>query len=423
MSAAAEKFDNIPTEGIPYFTPAQIPPAGVALDPQPDDKPIPKLFQPLRIRGIEFHNRIWLSPLCQYSTKNGVPSPWHLAHLGGILQRGPGLSMVEASAVLPEGRITPEDAGIWNDEQMQKWVEIVTFAHSQNQKIGMQLAHSGRKGSMVAPWLSLGASAGEDQDGWPNGVLAPSDVTHGPGYNKPHALTKEGIERLKRGFVDAAKRAVKAGFDVIELHSAHGYMLHEFLSPISNKRTDAYGGSFENRIRIHLEIIDAVRAIIPEDMPLFMRISGSDLLENTLPDEPSWRVEDSARLASIVAEHGVDLIDVSSGGIHPLQELRLVHQEDRHAAYQAYLADHIRKAVDGRILVATVGGICDGNVAEEVLANGWADVTFVGRHFQKNPGAVWQFAEDLGVVITQAHQIEWGYVGRGIGRRKMDAAK
>lgn len=423
MSLTSEKLYNVPAEGIPYFTPAQIPPAGTAVDPQPDGKPIPKVFQPLRIRGVEFQNRIWLSPLCQYSCKNGVPSPWHFAHLGGILTRGPGLTMVEATAVLPEGRITPEDVGIWNDEQMEKWAEIVTFAHSQNQKIAIQLAHAGRKASMVAPWLSFSQSAGVDQDGWPDDVLAPSDVPHGPGYNKPHALTKEGIARLKQGFVDAAKRAVKAGFDVIEIHSAHGYMLHEFLSPISNRRTDEYGGSFENRIRLHLEIIDAVRAVIPEDMPLFMRISGSDLLENTLPDEPSWRVEDSARLASIVAEHGVDLIDVSAGGVHPLQELRLANSENRHPAYQAYLADHIRKAVNGKILVAAVGGIRNGHIAEEVLANGWADVCFVGRHFQKNPGAVWQFAEDLGVVITQAHQIEWGFMGRGVGRKKMEAAK
>ncbi|EKM50272.1 uncharacterized protein PHACADRAFT_105797, partial [Phanerochaete carnosa HHB-10118-sp] len=179
----------------------------------------------------------------------------------------------------------------------------------------------------------------------------------------------------------------------------------------------------DGRRRIHLEVIDAVRAIIPEDMPLFMRIYGSDILENTLLDEPSWRVEDSARLASIIAKHGVDFIDVSSGGIHPLQELPLVRQEGRHAAYQAYLADHIRKAVNGRILVAAVGGIRDGNVAEEVLANGWADIIFVGRHFQKNPSAVWQFAEDLGVVVTQAPQIKWGFVGRGIGRKKMGAAR
>ena len=179
--------------------------------------------------------------------------------------------MVEATAVLPEGRITPEDAGLWNDEQLAAWSEIVTFAHSQSQKIGVQLAHAGRKASMVAPWLSFRDKATEELGGWPNDVVGPSDVPHGPGYCQPKALTKEGIQQVKEAFVAAAKRAVKAGFDVIEIHSAHGYLLHEFMSPIANKRTDEYGGSFENRTRLHVEIVDAIRAVIPQDMPLFMR--------------------------------------------------------------------------------------------------------------------------------------------------------
>ncbi|GJE94786.1 NADH:flavin oxidoreductase/NADH oxidase [Phanerochaete sordida] len=439
MALASEKLHNVAAEGIPYFTPQQDPPAGTALDPQPNGKPIPRLFQPLRIRGVQFPNRIWvqclsslqplnlltdeamqLSPLCQYSTKDGLPTAWQLTHLGGILQRGPGLTVAEAAAVLPEGRLTPEDAGLWNDAQTEKWAEITTFARSQNQNIACQLAHAGRKASMAAPWLAFGAPVGTDQGGWPDDVLAPSAVPHSPSYHVPRALTKEGIERVRQGFVDAAKRAVKAGFDVIEIHGGHGYLLHEFLSPIANRRTDEYGGSFENRIRLLIEIIDGIRAVIPESMPLFVRISGSDLLESTLPDEPSWRVEDSARLANIVADHGVDLIDISAGGVHPLQEVRLIKQDGRHAAYQAYLADHVRKAVEGKILVSAVGGIKDGRVAEEVLANGWADVCFVGRHFTKNPGAVWQFAEDLGVVIAQAHQIEWGFLGRGVGRKRID---
>ena len=179
--------------------------------------------------------------------------------------------MTEAAAVLPEGRITPEDVGIWNDEHVAKWKEITTFVHSQNQKIGIQLAHAGRKASMVAPWLSFKAAAGVDEDGWPDEVYGPSDIPHGPGYNKPHALTLEGIARIRDAFIDSARRAVKAGFDVIEIHSAHGYLLHQFMSPVANKRTDDYGGSFENRIRLHVEIIDGIRAVIPEDMPLFVR--------------------------------------------------------------------------------------------------------------------------------------------------------
>lgn len=191
--------------------------------------------------------------------------------MGGIFTRGPGLSIAEASAVSPEGRITPEDAGIWNDEQVAAWKEITTFAHSQNQKIGIQIAHTGRKASTVAPWLSFHATAPEELDGWPNGVVAPSAITHSDGFPHPKELTKEGIQRIKNAFIDSAKRAVSAGFDVIEIHSAHGYLLHQFLSPISNHRTDEYGGSFENRTRFPLEVVDGVRAAIPADMPLFYR--------------------------------------------------------------------------------------------------------------------------------------------------------
>ena len=191
--------------------------------------------------------------------------------VGGIVSRGPGLTFFEATAVSPEGRITPEDLGIWSDEHIPAFKEIATFAHSQNQKIGIQLAHAGRKASTVAPWLSFSATAGEDQDGWPNDVVAPSAIPHSEGFPSPKELTKEGIQRIKQAFVDAAKRAIKAGIDVIEIHAAHGYLLHEFASPVSNHRTDEYGGSFENRTRLHLEIVEAVRAAIPEDTPLFVR--------------------------------------------------------------------------------------------------------------------------------------------------------
>ena len=178
---------------------------------------------------------------------------------------------MEATAVVPEGRITPEDLGLWSDEQIPAFAEIVTFAHSQNQKIGIQLAHSGRKGSMVAPWISFSVAATEDQDGWPNNVRGPSAIEHAPGYCKPKPLSTEEVHQVRDAFAAAAARAVKAGFDVIEIHSAHGYLLHEFLSPVANQRTDEYGGSFENRTRLHVEIADAVRAVIPKDMPLFFR--------------------------------------------------------------------------------------------------------------------------------------------------------
>ena len=191
--------------------------------------------------------------------------------VGGIASRGPGLTFFEATAVSPEGRITPEDLGIWSDDHIPAFAEVATFVHSQGQKIAIQLAHAGRKASTVAPWLSFSATAGADQDGWPDATVAPSAIQHSDGFPHPKELTKEGIQRIKQAFVDAAIRSVKAGIDVIEIHAAHGYLLHQFASPISNHRTDEYGGSFENRVRLHLEIVEAVRAAIPESTPLFVR--------------------------------------------------------------------------------------------------------------------------------------------------------
>ncbi|KAI0706069.1 hypothetical protein BC835DRAFT_1260735 [Cytidiella melzeri] len=418
---SSSEYYNAPAPNVSYFTPAQDPPAGSAAVPQPEDKSIPTLFQPFRIRGTQFQNRIWLSPLCQYSAKNGVPTPWHMAHLGGIFTRGTGLAIVEASAVSPEGRITPEDAGIWNDEQVAAWKEITTFAHSQNQKIGIQIAHAGRKASTVAPWLSFHETATEELDGWPNDVVAPSAIVHSPGFPTPKELTKEGIQRIKHAFVEGAKRAINAGFDVIEIHGAHGYLLNSFKSPISNHRTDEYGGSFENRTRLSLEIVDGIRAAIPADTPLFYRISATDRLEEVFPNEPSWTLQDTIKFAEILAEHGVDLLDVSSSGNHPQQKLPSAGTP----AYHTDLSAPIKAALGDKLVVAVVGGITDGKMAQDILDKDQADIIFVGRTFQKNPGTVWKFAEDLGVVITVAHQIGWAFFGRGntVGRRPPTKAK
>ncbi|CAL1699589.1 unnamed protein product [Somion occarium] len=352
---------NAPAPNVPFFTPAQYPAAGTALDPQPNSKPIPKLFQPLRIRGVEFQNRIWLSPLCQYSAVDGFVQPWHTAHLGGIISRGPGLSIVEASAVSPEGRITPEDVGIWKDEHIEAWRPIVDFAHSQNQKIGIQIAHAGRKASTYAPWLHPGAAAPTAADGWPDEVVGPSAIPFNDKFPKPKELTKEGIQRIIDAFANAAKRSVRAGFDVVEIHNAHGYLLSEFLSPTANKRTDEYGGSFENRIRLTLQIVDAVRAIIPPTMPLFLRVSATEWLEDVFPDEPSWRVEDTVALAGILAEHGVDVIDISSGGMNHHQKIK------GGPAFQAPFSEAVKKAHGDNIVVTAVGSITDGKTAQTVL--------------------------------------------------------
>ncbi|KAF9478991.1 NADPH dehydrogenase [Pholiota conissans] len=426
---------NLPAPNTPYFTPLQPIPAGTASDPQPDLKELPKLFQPLRIRGVEFPNRIWLAPLCQYSAENGMITPqWHMAHLGGIFTRGPGHSMIEATAVLPNGRITPQDLGIWSDAHIAPFRELTTFAHSQGQKIGIQLAHAGRKASTVANWIGGSPIASPEIGGWPDDLIAPSAIPYDDGYPVPHALTAQGMKDVIKAYADAAKRAVEAGFDTIEVHAAHGFLLAEFMSPISNKRDDEYGGSFENRIRFILEVVDAIRGAVPESMPLFFRLSGTEWLEDILPNEPSWRVEDTARLAPLLYAHGVDLIDISSGGNSSKQKIAgpLFSESGGYLkAYQAPLAKAVMNAIGGtvaypsskisstfdsnrpgRLLVATVGKITSGVQAEQLLREGYADVVMVGRQFLKNPGTVWAFAEELDVDVRMPTQIGWVFVGR-----------
>ncbi|EJD02133.1 FMN-linked oxidoreductase [Fomitiporia mediterranea MF3/22] len=410
---------NVPAPNTSYFTPAQIPPSGTAVLTGDQSKPIPKLFQPIKIRGVEFHNRIFVSPMCQYSAEGGHLTAWHMAHLGGIFTRGPGLTFVEATAVTPQGRITPEDSGLWTDDQIPALRKIVEFAHSQGVKIGIQLAHAGRKASTVTPWIAFRAIAAVEHGGWPEDVWAPSPVRYNDDLLQPNELSKEGIKEIVRAFVDATKRSLKAGFDVIEIHNAHGYLLHEFLSPISNKRTDEYGGSFENRTRLTLEIVDAVRGIIPKDMPLFLRISATDWLEESLPNEPSWRLEDTVKFAGILAAHGVDLLDVSSAGSHPAQRIPNPDNPD-FKALQAPLSEAIKKAhgidTPTGLHVGAVGNITTGPLAEEILRRGMSDVLFVGRQFQKDPASVLTFAEQLGTRIKVANQIEWG-LGIGVTGR------
>ncbi|KAG2363015.1 hypothetical protein BDR07DRAFT_1283266 [Suillus spraguei] len=405
---------NKPAPGISYFTPAQVPAAGTAFDPQPDGTPIPTLFQPIKIRGTTFHNRIFLSPMCQYSADDGHFTAWHKVHLGSIFTRGPGLSIIEATSVLPEGRLTAEDAGLWKDSQIEPLREIVEFAHSQNQKIGIQLGHGGRKASTVVPWIHTGLTATESIGGWPDNVWGPSTVPYNDVFPVPKELSKAQIKAVVIAFVEATKRALKAGIDLIEIHNAHGYLLFSFLSPTSNKRTDEYGGSFENRIRLTLEVVDAIRDVIPEDMPLFLRISSTEWLEESLPNEPSWRLEDTIRLAGILAEHGVDFLDVSSGGNHPKAVMKSGQ------AYQAPFAQAVKQAVGDKLVIGCVGSITTGNIAQEVLDKGQADVILVGRPFQKNPAIVWAFASDLGVAIKIANQIVWGFGGRGGTHKKID---
>lgn len=412
-------YYNTPAKGAPYFTPEQSPPAGTQTEGTT------KLFSPLTIRGVTFPNRVWLAPLCQYSAKNGYATDWHLAHIGGIVQRGPGLAIMEATGVQAIGRISPQDLGLWEDGQIAPLKRVVDFAHSQSQKIAIQLAHAGRKASTVAPWLSTTAMAPKEDDGWADQLVSASAISHNAakGMAVPRALTLDEIDQLKKDWASAAQRAVRAGFDTVEIHAAHGYLIHQFLSPLSNERTDRYGGSFENRTRLALEIVEAVRAVIPADMPLLVRISATDWFEfdEALSKEypESWTVAQAAQLALLMADRGVDLVDVSSGGAHPKSSIPI----QATAGYQVKFAQDIKKVVGDRLLVTAVGGIKTGALAEEVVQSG-IDGVHVGRWFQENPGLVFAFAKELGVKVAMPAQIAWAFGGRGKKRpQKVDSPR
>ncbi|THV80359.1 NADH:flavin oxidoreductase/NADH oxidase, partial [Aureobasidium pullulans] len=384
----------------PYYTPSQCPVAGTAVAGRVE---APKLFKPLQIKQLKLQNRIL------YSAEDGHHTDWHFAHLGGIISRGPGMSFVEATAVVAEGRITPEDSGLWKDSQIAPLRRIVEFAHSQGQLVGIQLAHAGRKASTCAPYLMSNrgpAKRGGSVHGWPENVFAPSARPFKDNSIVPRDMTQKDIFDLVDAWISAVKRAVIAGFDAsdslaIEIHAGHGYLLHEFLSPVSNRRNDSYGGSFENRIRFLLEITRATKANIPSSVPLFVRVSGTDWLEH-LKDEPSWDVPQTVELAKILADEGVDVLDVSSGGNDPR------HKIESGPGYQAPFALAVKRALGDRLLVATVGSITSGGQANALLDQG-LDMVMIGRTFLKNPGLVWAFAEDLKVEATMPKQIRWAF--------------
>ncbi len=346
----------------------------------------------------------------QYSAKNGVATAWHLQHYGSFATHGASLIFIEATAVSPEGRTSPEDLGIWNDKQAKELKKIVDFIHSQGQYVGIQLTHGGRKASSVAPFVSFQGTAVEKADGWPNDVVAPSAIKYGDGYLTPKELSLKGIEKIKKDFSSAAKRAIDIGFDVIEIHGAHGALLTQFLSPVSNKRTDRYGGSFENRIRLFFELIDGIRDVIPNTTPMFVRLSTTEGLEHDKNKYPeSWELEDTKKVAFKLIEQGkIDLIDVSALGNNPDQKLPTYGKEP---AYQAPYSYAIKEVVGDKILVSVVGGISDANVAESLLQRG-LDLVFVGRFFLKSPGLVWSWADQLGIRLYQVKQYSLPFYGR-----------
>ncbi|SFR45642.1 NADH:flavin oxidoreductase/NADH oxidase [Halogeometricum limi] len=348
------------------------------------------LFTPLTLRETELPNRVMLSPMCQYSAEDGLATDWHLVHLGSRAVGGAGVVMTEATAVSPEGRISPGDLGIWSDDHADALRDIAAFVRERGSVPAIQLAHAGRKASKSRPWEGS-APISEDDGGWE--TLAPSPEPY-PYDGGETAATREmsadDVDQFVEDFRAAAERALDAGFEIAEVHAAHGYLLHEFLSPVTNRREDDYGGSFENRTRLVREVTAAVREVWPDDKPVFVRISATDWLD----DRESWDLDQSARLAPLLAEAGADLIDVSAGGIHPDQEV-----PEAGPGYQVPYAERVNEATDAA--VGAVGGITEAEQADQIVRNGSADVAVVGREFLRNPYFGLEAAHELG------EDVEW----------------
>ena len=327
------------------------------------------LLSDLTIRGLKLRNRIGVSPMCEYSSTDGFANDWHLVHLGSRAVGGAGIVFTEATAVLPEGRISPQDLGIWKEAHIDMLSRITAFIRQQGAAPGIQLAHAGRKGSTRRPWDSPRGAVSPAEGGWT--PAAPTPIQFAPDYPQPAELNTRGIQAVVEAFAAAARRSLEAGFRIIEVHAAHGYLLHEFLSPLSNHRTDAYGGSFENRTRILREVVTAVRRVWPERLPLFVRLSTVDWVKG------GWEIEDSVILAKQLAPLGVDVIDCSSAAILPTAVPAVG------PGYQVPFAEAIRKGA--KIMTAAVGMITTGEQAEAILREGKADIILLAREFLRQP--------------------------------------
>ena len=325
------------------------------------------LFSSFSLRGLEFRNRVFVSPMCQYSSRDGLPNDWHMVHLGSRAVGGAALVCVEATAVSPEGRISPGDTGVWSEEHARAFAPVASFIKTQGARAAIQLAHAGRKASTEVPWRG-GKPLSEEQGGWQ--TIAPSAVPFGD-WPAPREMTAADIETHVLRFADAARRALEAGFEVVELHMAHGYLLHEFLSPLSNRREDEFGGSLENRARFPLRVTEAVRAVWPDELPLFARISATDWVEG------GWDLEQSVRLSRWLKERGVDLIDCSSGGLVPGARIPVA------PGYQVGFAETIRR--EAAVATGAVGLITEPEQAEEIVATGQADAVFLARAVLRDP--------------------------------------
>ena len=357
------------------------------------DREVPELdlLTPLKLRGITLRNRIVMSPMCQYSAKDGFADDWHLVHLGSRAVGGTGLIMVEATAVTAQGRISPGDLGIWSDAHIEPLARIARFVKSQGAVPSIQLAHAGRKGSSNLPWLAGNGLLTAEEGGWE--VIAPSAIPFDEGCPVPKELDAAGIEAVVEAFEAATRRALQAGFEIIEIHAAHGYLLHEFLSPLSNHRTDEYGGSFENRSRLLLRIAERLRALIPQELPLFVRISATDWAEG------GWDIDESVLLARELKQRGVDVIDVSSGGLVPKAKIPVGK------GYQVPFARRIRNEAD--IRVGAVGLITEFAHANEIITAGDANLVFLARELMRDPYWALHAQQALGQEMTWPTQ--YGY--------------
>jgi 2,4-dienoyl-CoA reductase-like NADH-dependent reductase (Old Yellow Enzyme family) len=348
------------------------------------------LFEPFALRQVAFANRVWVSPMCQYSgDTSGRMLDWHLVHLGALAKGGASLVLCEATAVAPEGRITPWDTGIWSDDQLDGLRRVVEFVAAQGAVPGIQIAHAGRKASNEPPWRGNGPIEAA-RGGWT--PVAPSAVAFDDGWHVPKALDAAGIEQVVGVFAAAARRAVAAGFRVVEIHAAHGYLLHSFLSPLSNRREDAWGGPLENRMRLPLAVVEAVRAAVPPELPLLVRVSATDWVDG------GWDIASTIELARRLVALGVDLVDCSSGGLSPAQKVELG------PGYQVPFAEAVRR--EAGVPTGAVGLITEAVQAEEIIASGGADAVLLARQLLRNPAWPLQAAHELGATVPWPPQYE-----------------
>ncbi|KZP01215.1 FMN-linked oxidoreductase [Calocera viscosa TUFC12733] len=415
-----ELFLNAPVEGADQFYPINEPvQPGEAFPASqyPGNTTLPILFQPLKIRSVDFKNRLWVAPMCMYSSDNGHATDFHLVHLGSMALRGTGAIIVEATAVRPEGRISPEDAGLWTDSQIEPLRRVVNFCHAQGTKIGIQLAHAGRKASVHAPWIqrkrhalskTKNSVARINEGGWPDDVIGPSDIKYDDPFPQPRPMTKAEIDDIVEAFAAATERCKKIGFDFIEIHGAHGYLIHSFISPVSNNRTDEYGGSLDNRIRMPLAIAKRMREVWGEDKPLFYRISATDWVDGPEKDPETgewrqWGIDQSTFLCDQLKKAGIDLVDVSSGGVWKDALITVGW------GYQVQFAAHIKKALPD-LLIGAVGQITQAKQAEGYLQEGKADVILAAREFLRHIDFPIAAAEELGAAVKPASQFESGWL-------------